>query len=186
MKFTKLPLNGAYIINQELHEDDRGFFTRSWCQNEFSELGLVSNIVQINNSFSKRRGTLRGLHFQYPPKTETKVIRCIRGAIWDVIVDIRQNSVKYGQWFGVELSAENRTMIYVPKGFAHGYISLMDDSEIIYLVTEAYSPDYEGTLRWNDEFLGIQWPIQPIIISDKDANAMTIHGNIDKYKLKVD
>ena len=186
MKFTELPLDGAYIINQEMHEDDRGFFARYWCQKEFSEQGLVSNIAQINNALSKRRGTLRGLHFQYPPKAEVKIIRCIRGAIWDVIVDIRQNSVKYGQWFGAELSAENRTMIYVPKGFAHGYISLVDDSEIIYLVTEAYSPEHEGTLRWNDEFLGIRWPIQPVIISDKDAAAMNMQENIEKFKLKVD
>jgi len=171
MKFNKLPLNGIYTIDLEKHEDDRGFFARYWCRNEFAEHGLDENIVQINNSFCKQKGTLRGLHVQYPPKAETKIVRCIRGAIWDVIVDIRHNSYTYGKWFGIELNEVNRTMMYIPKGFAHGFISLTNDAEIIYLVTEFYSPEHEGTLRWDDSFHGIKWPINPTVISKKDRSA---------------
>jgi dTDP-4-dehydrorhamnose 3,5-epimerase len=171
MKFSALPLRGAYTIDLQKLADDRGFFSRLWCSKELSEFGLDTKIVQINNSQSKSKGTLRGLHFQYPPKAETKIVRCINGAIWDVIVDIRKSSKTYGQWFGMELSEENRTMVYVPKGFAHGFISLMDYSEIIYLVSEEYSTSHEGTLHWNDPFHGIDWPIEPKIISDKDRQA---------------
>ena len=168
MKFKKTNLNDAYLIDLEKHGDDRGFFARYWCKKEFDKLGLDSNIVQINNSRSSSKGTLRGLHFQYPPNSETKIIRCISGTIWDVIVDIRKNSSTYGQWYGTELNEENRTMLYVPKGFAHGFISLTDNTEIIYLVTEFYDARYEDCIKWNDPDLQIDWPFQPQIISDKD------------------
>jgi len=171
MKFQKINVNDAYLIDLEKHGDDRGFFARYWCKEELDKLGLDSNIVQINNSRSSSKGTLRGLHFQRPPKSETKIVRCISGAIWDVIVDIRSKSSTYGQWFGVELNEENRTMLYVPKGFAHGFVSLTDNSEIIYLVSEFYSLEAEGILRWNDPFHGIEWPVEPNIISEKDNNA---------------
>jgi dTDP-4-dehydrorhamnose 3,5-epimerase len=175
MKFRELPLKGAYTIDLEKHEDDRGFFARYWCQKEFDKIGMDTSIVQINNSLSRKRGTLRGLHFQRPPKSETKILRCICGAIWDVIVDVRVNSPTYGQWFGTELNAENRIMMYVPKGFAHGFISLTDESEIIYLVTELYSSIHEDTLRWDDPFHGIEWPIEPTVLSDKDAEVEDWH-----------
>ena len=171
MKFQTTKLNDAYLIDLEKRGDERGFFARYWCKNEFENHGLDSNIVQINNSRSASKGTLRGLHFQYPPKAETKIVRCISGAIWDVIVDIRKNSSTYGQWFGAELNEYNRTMLYVPKGFAHGFVSLTDESEIIYLVTEFYSKESEGILRWNDPFHGIKWPVDPTIISEKDNNS---------------
>ena len=178
MNFIELPLKGAFTIGLERREDKRGFFARYWCKQELNSLGLDTNIVQINNSRSKYKGTLRGLHFQYPPKAETKIIRCIRGSIWDVIVDIRKDSKTYGEWYGTELNEENGSMLYVPKGFAHGFVSLSDNSEIIYLVTEYYSPEAEGTLRWNDPFHGIKWPLEPKIISEKDVNVP--NWNINK------
>jgi len=175
MKFNELPLKGAYLIDLEKRGDDRGFFARYWCRNEFEKLGLDTNIVQINNSMSRYNGTLRGLHFQHPPKAESKIVRCISGAIWDVIVDIRKDSETYGKWFGTELNTENRTMIYIPKGFAHGFVSVSDNSEIIYLVTEFYCPEYEDCLLWNDPTVGIKWPIEPVIISDKDRNSKKLN-----------
>ena len=168
MKFTELPLKGAYTIDLEKMEDDRGFFARSWCKNEFEKLSLDSKVVQINNSVSRHKGTLRGLHYQKPPKAETKIVRCISGSIWDVIVDIRFSSPTNGKWYGAELNTRNRKMMYVPKGFAHGFISLSDDTEIIYLVTEYYSSENEGILRWNDSFHKIKWPLQPTNLSEKD------------------
>ena len=171
MKFTKLPLIGAYTIDLEKREDERGFFARYWCQKEFIQNELDTNIVQINNSFSRYKGTLRGLHFQYPPKAEIKIVRCIHGSIWDVILDIRDGSPTYGEWYAVELNAENRTMMLVPQGFAHGVLSLLDNTEIIYLASEFYSSEFEGTLRWDDAFHGIEWPINPKVISAKDASA---------------
>lgn len=171
MIFTPLFLEGAYLISLDKKEDNRGFFARYFCQDEFRQHNLNTNWVQMNNSFSKNKGTLRGLHFQNPPHSEVKLIRCFHGAIWDVIVDIRKNSKTYGQWYGVELSEENRNMLYIPKGFAHGFISLTDDSEILYMVSSAYASNSEGTLRWNDTFHQIEWPITPEIISDKDQKA---------------
>ena len=169
MIFNKLPVLGAYTIELDKKDDERGFFSRFWCEKEFKDLNLDTSIVQINNSLSTKKATLRGLHFQYPPKAETKIVRCINGSIWDVIVDIRLESKTYGKWYGAELSSENRTMMYVPKGFAHGFISLTDNSEIIYLVTEFYSQKNESALRWNDPFHGIEWPIKPEVVSEKDS-----------------
>lgn len=169
MKFNSLDLKGAYILELENKDDSRGFFARSWCKKELSEKGLDTNIVQINNSLSKNKGTLRGLHYQSAPKAETKIVRCIRGSIWDVIVDIRSGSNSFGQWFGTEISSENRKMMYIPKGFAHGFISLEMNSEIIYLATEYYSPRHERGIRWNDPFHEISWPIEPKKISEKDS-----------------
>ncbi len=172
MIFTKTNLSGAYLIDLEKNEDERGFFARYFCKNEFERQGLESKWVQVNNSQSSIRGTLRGLHFQQSPHAEVKLIRCIKGAIWDVIVDIRMGSQTYGKWFSAELTAENRTMMYVPQGFAHGFISLVDNSEILYMVSEAHNPKFERTLRWNDKFHNIEWPTRPTVISDKDKNAL--------------
>lgn len=171
MKFRETNLKGSFLIDLEKKADDRGFFARYYCKNEFARHGLNTQWVQINNSLSKQKGTLRGLHFQYPPYAEVKLIRCLKGAIWDVIVDIRSGSPTYGEWYGAELNEENRTMMYAPKGFAHGFVSLSIHSEILYMVSSPYAPQAEGTLRWDDPFHGIEWPMIPEIISDKDKVA---------------
>ena len=181
MKFEELPLKDSYIINLEERSDDRGFFSRFFCKKEFEEYNLDTNIVQANNSLSKYKGTIRGIHFQLKPKAETKIVRCIRGSLWDVILDLRKNSPTFGKWHGETLTAENRKMMYVPKGFGHAYISLEDNVEILYLVSEFYAPEYERIVRWNDLKFNIQWPIEPVIISDKDRNSPDFNEN---YHLK--
>lgn len=170
MKFIETPLKGAYTIELEKRGDDRGFFARAFCKNEFGNLNLDSNVVQINNSLSVDKGTLRGMHYQLPPKAETKIVRCIKGSLFDVIVDIRKDSPTFLKWFGSELSAENRRMMYVPKGFAHGFVTLEKDTEAFYMVTEYYAPEKERGIRYNDPKLNIQWPVIPQVISDKDLN----------------
>lgn len=169
MIFEKTKLNDAYIIRPELLEDDRGFFTRAWCQKEFEAHGLVSNFVQCNLSYNKKRGTLRGMHYQKNPHEETKLVRCTAGSIIDVIIDIRPVSSTFSQWLSVELSAENRIMLYVPRGFAHGYVTLVDNAEVFYQVSEFYTPGVEGGIRWNDPYFKINWPIvEDLVISKKD------------------
>jgi dTDP-4-dehydrorhamnose 3,5-epimerase len=170
MIFTETKLKGAYIIELKKIGDERGFFARAFCKNEYAEFNLPNDIVQINNSLSKDKGTLRGMHYQLAPKGEDKVVRCIKGSLYDVIIDIRPESETFGEWFGIELSAENRKMLFVPKGFAHGFITLEDDTEAFYLVTEYYAPEAERAIRWNDPKFGIEWPIEPTIISEKDLN----------------
>ena len=168
MKFIELPLKGAFIIDLEKRQDNRGFFARYYCQEEFARMGLDANISQINNSMSRSKGSIRGLHFQTPPKGETKIVRCIRGAIWDVIVDIRENSPTYGRWYSAELNDNNRTMMYVPEGFAHGFQTLVDNVELLYLHSEFYSNKHEGGLLYNDKALAIDWPLPVSEISKKD------------------
>lgn len=168
MKFTSLPLAGAYLIDIEKRGDERGFFARAFCVKEFEENGLEGEFVQANTSLSAHRGTLRGLHYQEAPKQEVKLVRCIKGALFDVIVDVRTNSPTYGQWYGAELSEANHRMMYVPKGFAHSFITLEDNTEAFYLVSEYYAPECERGLRWNDPSLNIQWPIEPVVVSPKD------------------
>jgi len=168
MIFNKLDLNDAFTIELDLNEDERGFFSRFYCKKEFQELGIENNVVQINTSLSKYKGTLRGIHYQLEPKAESKIVRCIKGSIWDLILDVRPNSSTFGKWFGTELNQNNRKMMYVPKGFGHAFISLEDNSEILYLVSEYYSPENERGIRWDDTRFEIDWPIKPIIISDKD------------------
>ena len=169
MKFTETPLAGAYVIELEKRGDERGFFARYYCEREYAEHGLSTPFVQINNSLAVEKGTLRGMHFQLPPMAETKVVRCIRGALWDCIVDLRPNSPTFCRHFAVELSAENRTMFYVPKGFAHGFISLTDNSEALYLVDQFYAPEMERGVRYNDPMFNIDWPLEPKVISEKDS-----------------
>jgi dTDP-4-dehydrorhamnose 3,5-epimerase len=175
--FHETPLKGAYVIELEKRGDDRGFFARFFCRNEFEKAGLVKEFLQVNNSLSRDEGTLRGLHYQLPPRAETKIVRCIRGSIWDCILDLRQDSPTFGKWFGETLSAENRKMMYVPKGFAHGFVTLEPDVETFYLVDEFYAPEYERCVRWNDAKFGIRWPMQPRIISDKDAKSRDFDPN---------
>jgi len=179
MIFNETPLKGAYTIELEKRDDDRGFFARFFCVDEFRKYNLESRIVQINNSFSKDIGTLRGIHYQLEPKAETKIVRCIKGALFDVIIDLRKESDTLGKWFGAELSDENRRMMYVPKGFGHGFITLKENTEALYLVSEFYAPDYERGLRWNDPYLNIKWPIDPVVISDKDKNHPDFDININ-------
>jgi dTDP-4-dehydrorhamnose 3,5-epimerase len=169
MIFHETPLAGAFTIELEPRSDDRGFFARAFCQHELADHGLETGIAQANMSYNFKRGTLRGMHYQLPPHAEVKMVRCIAGAIYDVIVDLRKDSPTYLKWHGVELSAANRTMLYVPRGFAHGYQALSDDSEVLYLVTEFYAPGAERGLRWNDPAIGIRWPVADPILSPKDA-----------------
>ena len=168
MEFKETPLKGAWVIDLQKRGDERGFFARVFCRNEFAEHDLATNFVQINNSLAGTKGTVRGMHYQLAPKAETKVVRCIKGALYDVIIDLREGSETFGQHFGIELTADNRTMLYVPKGFAHGFMTLTDDTEALYLVDEFYGPDRERGIRHNDPKFGIEWPLEPTIISDKD------------------
>lgn len=179
MKFTPTPLAGAYLIDLEKREDERGFFARSFCQKEFHKHGLEPQFVQMNHSLSLPKGTLRGLHYQLAPMEEVKVVRCIRGSIWDCILDLRGNSPTYGRWYGTELSARNYTMLYVPKGFAHGFITLEDSSELLYQVSQFYSAELERGVRWNDPAFQIQWPMEPKVISDRDR-AHPDHQRVSK------
>lgn len=169
MKFQPTPLKDAYLIELDKFGDDRGFFARLFCQKEFQTAGLVTQFVQVNNSLSAKKGTLRGLHYQLPPAAEVKIVRCIRGALFDVIVDIRPDSPTFGKWFGAELNQENRRMMYVPRGFGHAILTLGDDCEAFYLVSNFYSPVDERGIRWNDPCFNIEWPIMPVEISPKDA-----------------
>jgi len=166
--FTETPLAGAYVIDLEKRGDDRGFFARAFCEREFGAKGLATRFVQVNNSTSAQRGTLRGMHYQLAPKGETKLVRCIRGGLHDVILDLRPGSPTFGKSFGADLTAENRRMMYVPKGFAHGFVTLADDTEAFYFVDEFYAPEQERGVRWNDPRFGIAWPIAPQVLSDKD------------------
>ena len=176
MNFTETPLKGAYLIELQKREDDRGFFSRAFCRDEFDKYGLNSEILQINNSLSKDKGTLRGMHYQLAPMAEDKMVRCIKGALFDVIIDLRPESETYCQWFGQTLSAENRTMMYVPKGFAHGFLTLEKDTEAFYMVTEKYGPERERGIRYNDPKFNIQWPAVPQVISEKDL----LHPDFDE------
>jgi dTDP-4-dehydrorhamnose 3,5-epimerase len=168
MIFSQTPLQGAYLIELEKKGDDRGFFARLFCEKEFSGEGLETRFVQINTSLTAKRGTLRGMHYQIPPASEVKVVRCIRGGIYDVIVDLRPDSPTFLKWFGAELTAENRTMMYVPKGFAHGLVTLHDDTEVFYLVSAFYSPENERGVRFDDPAIGISWPADVVETSIKD------------------
>jgi dTDP-4-dehydrorhamnose 3,5-epimerase len=168
MIFTPTPLAGAYLIDLEKSEDQRGFFSRAICEKEFGAHGLIGHFCQINDSFSARRGTLRGMHYQLAPFAETKLVRCVRGAIYDFILDVRPGSPTFGKSFGVELSAENRRMIYMPKGFAQGSYTLVDDTETFYFVDQWYSPEHERGVRYDDPRFALQWPGSPAVISDKD------------------
>lgn len=171
MIFKETKLKGAFTIDLERIEDNRGFFARAWCKREFEAHGLNSRLVQCNLSFNRFRDTIRGMHYQGSPHEEAKLVRCIRGAIFDVIIDLRRESATYLQWIGVELTAENRKMLYVPENFAHGYQTLEDNSEVLYQVSQFYSPGAERGVRWDDPTFAIEWPEKGNIeISEKDKN----------------
>lgn len=170
MIFTETKLKGAFIIDVELLVDQRGAFSRTFCAQEFAQHGLKPTVAQCNLSFNHQAGTLRGLHYQVPPAAETKLVRCTKGAIYDVIVDMRPDSPTYQQHIGVELTADNRRALYVPELFAHGYQALTDGAEVIYQVGEFYTPGYERGLRYDDPTFGITWPLPVTVISEKDAS----------------
>ncbi len=170
MKFSKTPVQDAYIIDLDRREDMRGFYARGWCSREFAEHGMNLPFVQINNSYSKYKGTLRGMHYQQHPHYEAKLMRCIGGSVYECIIDLRPESPTFRKSYCIELSAENRKMLYVPGGFANGLLTLKDDSEVLYQVTEFYHPESEAGVRYNDPAFDIEWPITPVIISDKDQN----------------
>jgi dTDP-4-dehydrorhamnose 3,5-epimerase len=163
MTFDETPLEGVWVIGLEKRGDERGFFARVFDEREFAERGLVTHWANVNNSLSAERGTLRGMHYQLPPAAEVKLVRCIRGAFFDVALDLRT-----GAWFGVELTAENRKMLYVPTHCAHGFLTLADETEALYLTSAAYSPEHERGARWDDPAYGIEWPLEPAVLSDKD------------------
>jgi len=169
MIFSALKIDGAFKIDLDKKEDSRGFFARQYCNIEFENNGLNTNWVQMNMSFSKSKGTLRGMHFQREPKAEIKMVRCIRGAIFDVIVDLRKNSKSYGENIATELSAENRSMIYIPKGFAHGFQTLTENVELLYWHSECYSLDHEGGLNPLDNSIKSIWPVNVSDISNRDT-----------------
>jgi dTDP-4-dehydrorhamnose 3,5-epimerase len=171
MNFIKTGFDGLYVVELNKLGDERGFFARVWCETEFADKNLTSRMVQANTSYSKNKGTLRGLHYQVSPHEEAKLMRCIKGAIFDVAVDLRPDSKTYKKWFGIELTESNRRMLFIPEGFAHGYQTLVEDTETFYMSSAFYAPDAERGLRWNDPAIAIQWPVtENLNITDKDRS----------------
>lgn len=169
MIFTESPLSGAFLVDLELLPDERGFFARTYCLDEFAAHGLSAPLRQCSVSFNARKGTLRGLHHQAAPHEEHKLVRCTSGAIFDVIVDIRPQSSHYRRWFGTELSSRNRRALFIPPGFAHGFLSLSDDAEVYYMISVPHAPAHAQGFRWNDPAFAIQWPLAPSVMSARDA-----------------
>ncbi|MDZ4809611.1 MAG: dTDP-4-dehydrorhamnose 3,5-epimerase [Bacteroidota bacterium] len=169
MIFTTTPLIGSYVIDLKPYADQRGWFARYYCKNSFTEIGHTKEWVQMNHSFSYKKGTIRGMHFQVEPYREIKMVRCIAGSVFDIIIDIRKDSATFLQWFGVELSADNKRMLYIPEGFAHGFQCLSDDCELLYHHSEFYQPAAEAGIRQDDPMIGIQWPLVVSVLSDRDA-----------------
>lgn len=168
MTFKEMKLRGAYVVDLEPFRDERGFFARAFCQREFEQIGHQKDFVQINHSHTAQKGTIRGMHYQIQPHAEIKLIRCIRGGVYDVIVDMRKNSGTYLEYIGVELTAENQRMIYVPEGFAHGFQTLEDKTELIYHHTAFYASEFERGIRYDDPAVGIEWPLGVTVLSEKD------------------
>ena len=168
MTFEPVGLDGAWLLGLERHDDERGFFARLWSASEFGERGLADRFEQSSLSFNHRAGTVRGMHYQAAPREEIKIVRCVRGAIFDVMVDLRPGSPTRGRWAGRELSDGNRLALYIPRGFAHGFQTLTDDAEVLYLISEAYEPALGRGVRWNDPAFAIEWPLPVSVISDRD------------------
>ena len=171
MKATETKLKGVYILEPQVFGDARGWFMESWSQQKLEEAGIQVDFVQDNQSFSAQKGTLRGLHYQLNPKCQAKLLRATRGAIFDVAVDIRKGSPQYGQWVGVELSAENKKQLFIPRGFAHGFVTLTDDVEVQYKADNYYAPECDGNIRYDDPDIGVNWGSGEFILSEKDKNA---------------
>jgi dTDP-4-dehydrorhamnose 3,5-epimerase len=168
--FSPTPLAGAWLVDLDRHEDARGFFARTWCRREFEAQGLYARLVQCSMSRNLRRGTLRGMHWQAPPHAEVKLVRCSRGAIWDVILDLRPGSPTHLRHYGAELTAENGRALYIPEGFAHGFVTLADDSDVLYQMSEYYEPSAGRGVRWDDPAFGITWPVANPILHERDAS----------------
>ena len=177
MMFTPLMLAGSYEITPSPFTDSRGWFARTYCKNEFAAIGHNSEWVQLNHSFTTHKGTVRGMHYQLPPFREIKMVRCIAGAVFDVIIDLRENSPTFLQWYGTELSAANKKMLYIPEGFAHGFQTLTSDCELIYHHSAFYTPGYEAGIRYSDPRVRIQWPLTVTEISERDAQFLFINPN---------
>lgn len=171
MKATETELKGVFVLEPQVFGDARGWFMESWSQRKMHDAGIDVQFVQDNQSFSAQKGTLRGLHYQLNPMCQAKLLRCTRGKIFDVAVDIRKGSPQYGKWVGVELSAENKKQLFIPRGFAHGFITLTDDVEVQYKADNYYAPECDGNIRWNDPDIGVEWPLKPVILSEKDSKA---------------
>lgn len=176
MNFIETGLSGLYLIEIQAIADARGFFARSFCAKEFKDSGLDPAVAQCNISFNERAGTLRGMHYQEAPHEEARLVRCTSGAIYDVAVDLREDSPTYLKWYAVELNSENRRMLFVPKGFAHGFQTLVDRTEVSYMMSEFYHPESARGLRWNDPTLAIQWPLENMTISEKDSAYAMLDG----------
>jgi len=176
MIFTETAIAGLYVIDIERLEDERGFFARTFCEAEMAAHGIALHVTQCNISWCRARGTLRGLHYQAEPHAEPKVVRCTRGALWDVAVDLRAGSETYKHWTGAELTAENRRMLPLPRGVAHGFITLVDDTEAFYEMGAPYVAAAARTVRWNDPAFGIEWPLEPLVMAPRDREAALWHG----------
>jgi dTDP-4-dehydrorhamnose 3,5-epimerase len=176
MVFTETKLKGAFIIDPEKQEDDRGFFARTYCQSEFARYGLTPHFVQCNISFTAKRGTLRGMHYQIAPYEEAKLVRCTRGAIYDVLLDLRPDSPTFKEWISIELTAENHRLVYIPEGLAHGFQSFTDGTEVFYQMSQCYHPQSARGIRWDDPAFGIGWPVREVILSNRDTSFAFFRG----------
>ena len=183
MLFNPTKLKGAYTIDVQPFQDKRGFFTRTFCENEFGVQNLVQHFVQANHSGTHGKGVIRGMHFQHSPFCEVKLVKCVQGSIFDVIIDVREGSPTFLQWFGTELSAENKRMMYVPEGFAHGFQSLTDYSEITYMVSSFYNKESEAGVKYNDPKVNIEWPLPVSLVSDKDNSIPAIDDSFSGVNL---
>jgi dTDP-4-dehydrorhamnose 3,5-epimerase len=168
MVITETKLKGAFVIELDQFEDARGFFACAWSDREFAAAGLTASFVESNLAFNKKKGTLRGMHYQLPPHEQVKLVRCTRGSIYDVIIDLRRDSPTIMQWFAIEMSADNHRLLYVPGEFAHGYLTLEDDTEVFYQTSSYYAPQHGRGVRWNDQAFNISWPAAPLIMIDRD------------------
>ena len=177
MIFSETKLSGSYIIEIEKIEDERGFFARTWDREEFSKIELDSEFIQSSISQNKKKGTIRGMHYQTKPYEESKIVRCAKGRIFDVIIDLRPDSKTFKEWFSIELSADNYKMLYIPKGFAHGFQTLEDNTEIFYDISQLYKPEYSKGIRWDDKTFGIKWPLKVSLISQRDLSYTPFSNN---------
>jgi dTDP-4-dehydrorhamnose 3,5-epimerase len=180
MKFTESPLPGVFVVDMAPHQDERGFFARAYCSEEFTAQGLGIEMRQCSVSYNLKKGTLRGLHYQRAPHEEHKLVRCTAGAIFDVVVDIRPQSASYRRWFGETLTAQNHRSVFIPPGFAHGFVTLCDETEVYYMISVSHAPEYSRGYRWNDPAFGIEWPGVPSTISQRDAHFPLLGASADK------
>ena len=183
MKIKQTPLQDAFVIEPEPFKDDRGLFARVFCRQELRDILHDKNIVQINHSLTRQKGVLRGMHFQYPPKAEIKMVKCLRGSVFDVMIDMRRSSSTLLKWHGEMLSAENMKMVYIPEGFAHGFQTLEENCELLYLHTEFYSPEHEGGVRYNDPKIGISWPLEVTDVSERDKKHALLKNEFQGIKI---